>query len=550
MALSLSAEQKSVYDIFYNNVQYIIPDYQRSYSWGFDQCNQLYLDFISAFDEDCDFFIGNIIIARSLDERKKPQVVDGQQRLITLWLLLKALSVLCPGLKIKENFLVNVSVRRNEEDILKIESEVFETSDNEDIKHIYTYDSKEYYKRLSEVCNSKGEINESKCISRFEYVSLMFYQNLCKTAESRLEDFTSFILDHIFLLPIELTGDNMEVASNKALTIFETINNRGMSLENADIFKAKLYYRSTLNREEGIFKKLWAEFRLSTEDLGIKVDDVFRYYSHIIRGRENIVTSEKNLRDFFLLDSASPIFKNNYQETMSDLLRITEILQLLQKLESSDSVIGPWLQILDAYTNSYPRYAVVNYLFVNRAFTNEDFLIFLKKVIRYAYSLGATTNVKFEVYKIIGKTYMQLPIDEYFIWEPIENFNQYRMLRKGYSLLYYYLSGGSFMPRFWYDKLMANSDRVMLKALGWTDEQIDDGLKSIANTIVVDIPIKRKPLVEKFGYYQENGLKHPSSVFYESVCRFGDFESYRNHYNKVLNSFFFEADEKDKIEKL
>lgn len=47
-----------------------------------------------------------------------------------------------------------------------------------------------------------------------------------------------------------------------------------MSLENADIFKAKLYYRSTLNREEGIFKKLWAEFRLSTEDLGIKVDDV------------------------------------------------------------------------------------------------------------------------------------------------------------------------------------------------------------------------------------------------------------------------------------
>ena len=51
---------------------------------------------------------------------------------------------------------------------------------------------------------------------------------------------------------------------------------------------------------------------------------------------------------------------------------------------------------------------------------------------------------------------------------------------------------------------MANSDRVMLQALGWTDEQIDDGLKSIANTIVVDIPIKRKPLVEKFGYYQES----------------------------------------------
>ena len=106
MALSLSAEQKSINDIFYSNIQYVIPDYQRAYSWGFDQCNQLYVDLISAYQEHRDYFLGNIIIAKSLDTRKRPQVVDGQQRLITLWLLLKVLSILCTSLRITDYLVI------------------------------------------------------------------------------------------------------------------------------------------------------------------------------------------------------------------------------------------------------------------------------------------------------------------------------------------------------------------------------------------------------------------------------------------------------------
>lgn len=537
MALSLSAEQKSINDIFYSNIQYVIPDYQRSYSWEFDQCNQLYVDFISAYHEQRDYFLGNIIIAKSLDTRKRPQVIDGQQRLITLWLLLKVLSVLCTSLRITD-YLVIPSMRKNEEDVLKIHSDVFETSDDANIKGVYEYSKKTFDYRISQVCDSKGDIREQRCFSRFEYVALLYYQNLCKVNIAELERFTTFLVDHIYLLPIELNADTIQDASNRALSIFETINNRGMSLENADIFKAKLYNKAMMNGTEDMFKKQWAEFRQATEDLNLSVDDIFRYYSHIIRGKENIITSEKNLRDFFLLDSASPIFKNDYRETMSDLLRIVEILRQIQVMEAKDDTLGCWLQIVDAYTNSYPRYAIVNYMFVNITYDKSAFRNFLISIVRYIYSLGATTNVKFEIYKIISRTSMHQTIDSYFQPLPLDDYNQYKMLRKGYALLAYYLNDEPLMEKFWYDKLLTGTDKGNLQKKGWTIEQEDLAINSLCNTIAIKIPVRRKGMDDKFSYYRRNELSHPADSFFNSEGTYQNFEKYEKTVVQKFNDFF------------
>lgn len=544
MALSLSAEQKSINDIFYSNIQYVIPDYQRSYSWGFDQCNQLYVDMVSAYHEQRDYFLGNIIIAKSLENRKRPQVVDGQQRLITLWLLLKVLSVLCSTLRITD-YLVIPSMRKNEEDILKIHSDVFETLDDANIKGVYAYQKESFEYRIGQVCDSKGDIKESRCFSKFEYVALLYFQTLREADVSELEKFTTFLVDHIFLLPIELNADTIQDASNRALSIFETINNRGMSLENADIFKAKLYNKAMLNGEEDVFKKQWAEFRQSTEDLSLSVDDIFRYYSHIIRGREGIITSEKNLRDFFLLDPASPIFKNEYKETMTDLLRIVEILRQVQFLETNDKRLGRWLQILDAYSNGYPRFAIINYLFVDATYTVSAFCDFLISLVRLAYSLGATTNVKFEIYKIIARTSKGQSIDSYILSNEIDDFNQYKMLRKGYALLTYYIDGGNLMEKFWYDKLLSNSDRQELTLLGWTAEQEDNAINSLCNTIAINIPARRKSMEDKYVYFLKEKLCHPAEEFFKSNRSYIDFEDYEYSINQKLNRFFTDKKWKD-----
>lgn len=521
MALSLSAEQKSINDIYYNNVQYVIPDYQRSYSWDYDQCNQLYVDFTNAYIDKQDYFMGNIIIARSIEDKKFPELVDGQQRIVTIWLLLKVLSILCNGLRIEENYLVNTSVRKNEEDLLKIRSDVFETNDNEYIKDIFQYDTSTFRNRLDFVSDKNGVIISERCVSKFEFASLLFFQNLSKIDEKKLEDFTTFILDHIFLLPIELSGDNKEMASNRALSIFETINNRGMSLENADIFKAKLYYKAKSQGHQESFKMLWADFRHSTESLKISVDDVFRYYSHIVRARENIISSEKNLRDFFLLDSASTIFRNDYSETMDDLKNITSILQTIDELMSKDEYIGPWLQVLDAYSNAYPKYAIVNYLFVNPNYSIPDFTDFLHKLIRYVYSIGATTRVKYEIYKINANVCRNFSIDNYYN-EDLFMYGRPRSLRSGFAILYYYLKGNEFISRPHCIKLIDNGDREFLWKEGWNDHMIDEAIKEISNTKVISYPQRRQKLLSKIHYSYKEYLK-----YYED-------------YTKTITGFFSE----------
>lgn len=97
--ISLTAEQKTIEGIFGSpNETYVIPMYQRPYSWGFDQLYELYKDLMSAYNEDEPYFLGNIIMARSKDYSNdgKSSVVDGQQRIITIWTLIKVLSLYLP----------------------------------------------------------------------------------------------------------------------------------------------------------------------------------------------------------------------------------------------------------------------------------------------------------------------------------------------------------------------------------------------------------------------------------------------------------------------
>ena len=107
MALQLIAHQLSLFTLFTGREQYIIPPYQRPYSWGEDQCQQLYEDIVAAFNEKNDYFLGNIVLAVSEEERggKKPRVVDGQQRLTTIWLMYKAFSSLFPNMKVLQDVL-------------------------------------------------------------------------------------------------------------------------------------------------------------------------------------------------------------------------------------------------------------------------------------------------------------------------------------------------------------------------------------------------------------------------------------------------------------
>ena len=186
MALSLRAEQKSINSIYAGGDEvYVIPNYQRPYSWGKDVCYQLYSDITDAFLSKDDYFIGNIVMAKGLDDKKRPNVVDGQQRLITLWLFLKVLTLLHPDKNRLQRTLVVQSLL-SDNDEPRINSKVYEHKDQENILTVLKYCVDDFNKQYVKYADSKGNIQIGEC-SRIEANALYIFKWLSEFY-GRLED--------------------------------------------------------------------------------------------------------------------------------------------------------------------------------------------------------------------------------------------------------------------------------------------------------------------------------------------------------------------------
>ena len=272
--ISLTAEQKTIEGIFGSpNETYVIPMYQRPYSWGFDQLYELYKDLMSAYNEDEPYFLGNIIMARSKDYSNdgKSSVVDGQQRIITIWTLIKVLSLYLPDINSLQRALYVVPWSGKDQ-LPKIESKIFENNDDDAIDAIFKYDKEKIESRYKAVATSDG-INERKCESKVEYALLYFYQQFVSLKDDKfdLAGFAQFLMRRVTMLPIVQSADGQEDAENKALTIFETINNRGMDLGDADIFKARFYDSAYTKVQRVEFIAMWVDFKADCDELKLSV---------------------------------------------------------------------------------------------------------------------------------------------------------------------------------------------------------------------------------------------------------------------------------------
>jgi len=539
MSLSLSAEQKELLKIFKIEEQYVIPSYQRPYSWEYDHCFQLYNDLRSAYESKQDYFIGNVIIAKADNDKDSLEVVDGQQRLITLLLLFKVLYLIQPEIKILNQLLEKEDWEGNNR-VLRVRSDVFEVNDGEELTKVLNYNVEQLRSRYDYVANKQGLINERNCNSRFEANALYFYSWLQYSLQTNtdIKEFTSYLLKQVYLLPIELSGPTQDEANEKALVIFETINNRGMNLEDADIFKAKLYNKAKNIKEEKTFIDLWTDFKSNCDSLGLNIDDVFRYYSHVIRGKEGITSSETNLREFFTNEKFSPFELKKYKDVLSDLFKILEILELLNQEKIKTTEIAKWLQLIDVYTNQYPKYAIVNYLYVKKLKLDEDFVGFMKSLTRYVYYQGSTTAVKFEIYNIIKQISIGMDIDSYRRENVTTNyFNYLGRLKKGYALLAFYLKSEFALPTYNVEKIINLKDRKLLSN-DWGAVNLDDIVESLGNFLILDIPKRNIAFNKKAEYYQYSSIDEVKDLFSKGDFTYSDYSQRDLELKRRLVTFF------------
>lgn len=531
MALSLKAEQKNLIRLFETEDIYVIPAYQRPYSWEEEQCEQLYKDITNAFDNKEDYFLGNIIVARSKDscEESMPHVIDGQQRLLTLFLIAKILTILCPQFK-RYRKMLYVEDSKEENRSPKFVSKLYETQDDTIIQKISEWDDDEIIGRFSNRVNSKEELKDTKLYSNLYYFYKYFSAFKLNLRDSDFDEFVEFFFRRIYLLPIELDGSSIQEASEKALTIFETLNNRGMSLENADILKANLYENARNIGKQEHFILLWKDVRNDCNELGISIDDLFRYYYHVLRGKEGIVSPEKKLRDYFLKADESPLHKSGYELIMEDLNHIIDILQYIKQAHTNGGVNSIWFQIIDAYSNKYPQFALVAYLFHYSINCDESKLLeFLQSLIRCAYSKGSTTSIKFEIYNIIYCIFYDKDIPAYDEIKPtgILEWKKISPLRRGFALLALALSTHNLLAEdeFIIDRIINKRESLIYNSLG--------------NLLVLDCAKARGDWSKKKSVYTK---RISNDVIKDLLHNIEDRDSYikqrDNDLKKILESFF------------
>ncbi|MFS0667199.1 DUF262 domain-containing HNH endonuclease family protein [Peribacillus frigoritolerans] len=239
------------------NEQFIIPAYQRRYSWGEKQWSDLFND-IKLLSQQDSHLLGTILCLTSnyAVGINQLELVDGQQRTTTLTLLLKALSDKFTKLKQDE-----------------LHKEI---------------DSLLYCKGLDRVLKRKVILGD---LDNPDYEKLMKNEDLDSIKNQKFIEGYNFFMRKLNELDLtELLEYHYKLVSNTytirldvgnakdAYKLFETINNRGLSLSPTDIIKNFLLGHSSLIDDNTLekVKGYWTELIINLD--GIKTDDFFRQY--------------------------------------------------------------------------------------------------------------------------------------------------------------------------------------------------------------------------------------------------------------------------------
>ena len=316
---------------------FMIPDYQRPYKWGIDECETLWNDIKDAFKEKqseshFEYFLGSIVTYKN-SETKNLDIIDGQQRITTLTLLFRAFYYYfakeAPGeeqkgyLKNFGRFIWELDLGTDKIVFDKpfLKSEVITDQDGECLQKILIENLDFEYLEKSNSRYAKNFLYFKKAITDFinntnndETSGVLNFPKLCNT-----------ILGKTFAV-LFVTCDSVD----SAMTIFNTLNSRGMPLSNADIIKGYIY-KNTKSKEE--FAKKWKGISSDFEEYNSKDDMsvLFIQAMHVIRAINNYTdTTTLSVLDFFTKKKKGSFgYNDGYlvkQEKIDELMEFVEIL--------------------------------------------------------------------------------------------------------------------------------------------------------------------------------------------------------------------------------
>lgn len=296
--------------------QYVIPVYQRNYTWKKNKQVRQLLDDIERIllGETKKHFIGTIVyvIVNTNFIVRERAVVDGQQRLVTMFLIAHALKT--------------ISEEKGEDTIAQtITNNYLENATNNKYK---------YRLQPSVTDDDAYSYIAKNRVSEFEGNSLIMdnYKYLYSELSSLVEKYSLMAVINavreLYIVRIELDEND------DAQQIFESINSTGEKLTAADLIRNFIMMNRTNQEQENIYESYWLKLE-KIFPVSKKLAEFFRFY---LATKTYTLTTERDLYSVFKIYWKEQISSVPYNEILEDLLNYARHFECLYLNNSSDDL--------------------------------------------------------------------------------------------------------------------------------------------------------------------------------------------------------------------
>ena len=373
----LQAGETTLNKLLNTSRQFIVPIFQRNYSWQKSQYEQLWFDILRAskFKEKQNHFIGSIVYIDMGTPAGRPQqllLIDGQQRLTTISILLCAIKDYVQKFNL-ETKLINLAKIKNQ--FLYNSDEI----DEDKYKLLLNVQDKETYIKL--IDNTIFTVNKpaTNIIKCYEF----FYE--------RIEDFIKQDgqIDEIYagIFKLSLVSISLDKDSDNPQMIFESMNSTGKDLSQTDLLRNYLLMDLTPEKQTRLYKTYWKPMEeLFGED--IYKNDVNKF-DYFIR---DFLTLKRDTGYICKINNVYENFKRYYLDNncekfavLKDLFTYAKYYACIDLLQENDDELKLYWQEfkkLDSHV-VYPFLLKLYDDYSRQILIKEDFKKILQVVISY-----------------------------------------------------------------------------------------------------------------------------------------------------------------------
>lgn len=387
--------------------QFIVPIFQRNYSWQKNQYEQLWFDILRAskFKEKQNHFIGSIVYIDMGTPAGRPQqllLIDGQQRLTTISILLCVIKDYVQKFNL-ETKLINLAKIKNQ--FLYNSDEI----DEDRYKLLLNVQDKETYIKL--IDNTIFTVNKptTNIIKCYEF----FYE--------RIEDFIKQHgqIDEIYagIFKLSLVSISLDKDSDNPQMIFESMNSTGKDLSQTDLLRNYLLMDLTPEKQTRLYKTYWKSMEeLFGED--IYKNDVNKF-DYFIR---DFLTLKSDTGYICKINNVYENFKRYYLDNncekfavLKDLFTYAKYYAWIDLLQENDDELKLYWQEfkkLDSHV-VYPFLLKLYDDYSRQILIKEDFKKILQVVISYLWRRAICEIPTNSLSKTFATLYQAVDKDDY-----------------------------------------------------------------------------------------------------------------------------------------